>query len=146
MFLCPFFPNISFSTSTISLSLLIRLSSRWSHVQWVLMGAQQRNRDRLLYNSKLVALACVCVCDCLGDRSAGTRTSYQNHEDRLMACLLDRPQASHTRQDWPWTPGARRLYFSIYVYVCACLWGYMRAKRQCWKVEINEPWGRQWQY
>lgn len=53
-------------------------------------GSQrQRKGDRLIYNSKLVALACVCAW---GTGQLG-HTSYQSHEDRLMACLPDRPQA-----------------------------------------------------
>lgn len=43
-------------------------------------GVQRKKGDRLLYNSKLVALACMSVCG--ADRSAGTCTPYQSHKDR----------------------------------------------------------------
>lgn len=53
------------------------LFSRWSHVQWDLRGAGERKGDRLLYNSKLEALVCVCAW--------GTGQLGHTHHTRAMS-------------------------------------------------------------
>lgn len=84
-------------------------------------GQRGKKGDRLLYNSKLVALACVSVC--WADRSAGTCTSYQSRKDRpgfssqcVCVCVRD----GETDKD-------RQREKGVVLHICECkVWAEVR--------------------
>lgn len=94
------------------------LFSRWSHVQWVLKGNWREKGGQITLQQQISSSGlCVCV------RSAGTHTSYQSHEDRLMAVFFStgpRPpgqdKIGHEQQ-------SLGMCTSVCVCVCWIKWG-----------------------
>lgn len=76
----PFFTSLIFTINTCPVSSQRRQREKWGQITL----------------QKQFSSSGLCVSEWLRDRSAGTHTSYHSHEDRLMACLFNRPHNSQT--------------------------------------------------